>query len=252
MIIAKSLSVRIGDKTLLDDISLECKAGECTVIVGENGAGKTTLLDALSGVRESNKSVHLLGRALEDYSNQERAKVIASLAQFESGRSALSVKERIAHGLIPERGHSALYDDKTHARVRAAASLTGVSPLLARSLRNLSGGERRRTDVARVLIANAQCIVVDEPYARTDIASRALITRALRQKCDEGVCVIASVHDLSAAFTLADAVVGLRKGRVVCRGTPEEVLNRDGLELIFNKRAQTFESEFGRAFVFEP
>lgn len=232
---AIGLVARAGRRRLLDDVHLALRPGEVTVLVGENGAGKTTLLDHLAGVRRPSVGRVLLGGTpLHSLAPRERAQRIASLAQHPPTPGDLAALARIAQGLAPRRGFGALIDEETTRRAMAVAEELGVGHLLHRPLGALSGGELRRVHLARALVdERADAYLLDEPHAGVDVRHQPLVSRALRRRAERGAVVVASVHDLSVALDLADRVVGIRDGRIVVHGPPEEALSTEGIRAVF-------------------
>jgi iron complex transport system ATP-binding protein len=221
----------------LAPLSLSLAPGVLVVVVGENGAGKTTLLDVLAGVLPPpHGAVRLDGVLLSSLRPRERARLVASLGQERIELEA-TVAERIAQGLAPRRGSGALLDESALERVRRIAEELGVSHLLGRELPTLSGGERRRVDVARALVdEEAACFILDEPHAGVDVRHQSLVTAALRRRAGAGRLVVTSVHDLSVAAALADRLLGLKDGRVLIDGAPEAALTPAGIEALYGVR----------------
>lgn len=233
---ARALTVRKGGARLLDDVSLTLRSGELVAVVGENGAGKTTLLDRLAGVLPAEMGhVTLDDARVERLSSRARARAIASCAQSAPSPPDLVVAARIGQGLAPRRGFAALLDDGARAAVRDVAEELGLLGLLGRSLGTLSGGERRRVQVARALVDDeARAYLLDEPHAGVDVRHQPLVSEALRRRARAGKLVVASVHDLGLALELADRVVGLREGRIIVDGTPEVALSPAGVRALFD------------------
>lgn len=226
---AKGVSVA----TRLHDVTLSLAPG-LTVIVGENGAGKSTLLDVLAGILAPTTGTVALGDAqLRSLPPRERARRIASVGQS-SADVDLTALERIAQGLAPRRGSGALVDDTTRVRVVEVARALGVDELLARDTSSLSSGQRRRVEVARALVDDAAtCVLVDEPHAAVDVRHQALVSRALLDRAKKGAIVVVSVHDLGTAAAIADRVIGLREGRVVVDGPPDEAITGENVARLY-------------------
>lgn len=218
----------------LFDVTLALAPGRLVCVVGENGAGKTTLLDVLAGVARPDRGRILLeGKLLEGLAPRERARRVASLGQETVDYDA-TVAERIAQGLAPRRGSAALLDDDARAQVHKVAEELAVERHLERDLLTLSSGERRRVDVARALVDDeVGCILVDEPHAGVDVRHQSLVSAALARRARAGKIVVASVHDLAVAATLADRLLGLKDGRVVVDGPPSTELSTESIEALY-------------------
>lgn len=252
---ARGLTVRAGRKRLLDDVELAFETGTVTVVVGENGAGKSTLLDCLAGIRAPTVGeVTLDGVSLSRLSPRERAQRVSSLAQANALSDDLSAAARIAQGLIPRRGTQALVDAHALSSVRAVAEELGVEHVLGQRLSTLSGGERRRVEVARALVDDrARAYLLDEPHAGVDARHAFLVTKALRARAERGALVVTTVHDLGAALSLADRVVGLRDGRVLVDAPASSALTREQLLALYDVSGEVVVSSSGtRAVVLNP
>lgn len=232
---ATRLSVTGPSRPRLDDVSVRLLPGELTVLLGENGAGKSTLLDCLAGVIPATEgAVTFDGVPLTSFGPRQRAAQIASLAQRDTGAEHLLVAARIAQGLAPRRGPKALLDDATATRVMAVARELGIEELHARPLYCLSGGERRRVEVARALVdEEAEAIVIDEPFSGVDVRHAQHVASALRRRAARGAVVVASLHDLSQALSCADRILGLREGRLVVDEAVHERLDAGFVERLY-------------------
>lgn len=244
---AFGVTVTAGHKRLLDDVSLTAESGSVVVLVGENGAGKSTLLDSLAGVRRPTVgSVSLDGVTLHSLSARERAQRLSSLAQANVVADDLSSAGRIAQGLIPRRGAQALVDDLARAAIHAVAEELGIEAVLTRRLSTLSGGERRRVEVARALVDDsAGGYLLDEPHAGIDARHTTLVSQALRRRAERGALVVTSMHDLGAALSLADRVIGLREGRVVVDAEVASALTSEHLLRLYGVSGEIVVSSTG-------
>ncbi len=244
---AQGITVVAGSRRLLDDVTLTLAPASVLVLVGENGAGKSTLLDCLSGVRRPTLGRVLLDdTALASLPARARARRIASLAQANVVAEDLPSAARIAQGLIARRGTQALVDAGALEAVSAVANELGVATVLGRRLSTLSGGERRRVEVARALVDDqADAYVLDEPHAGVDARHTTLVSRALRARAERGALVITSLHDLGAALSLADRVVGLRDGRVVMDAPASAALTKEHLRRVYGVEGEVVTSSSG-------
>jgi iron complex transport system ATP-binding protein len=196
------------------------------VVVGENGAGKSTLLDVLAGIVAPNTgTARVDGVSLSSLSPRARACRIASLGQRDEVLGDVLVAERIAAGLAPRRGLSALFDDEASSAVAVVAAEMGIEPLLHRRGDALSGGQRRRVSLARTLVDDSvRVLVLDEPFAGLDVQSTHLVVSALRKRAANGHIVVVSVHDVATALALGGRLLGLRTGTIVVDGALPEIL----------------------------
>ncbi len=219
MIQLDGLRVRVGSFDLVD-ISLEVPTGGYALIIGPTGSGKTTLLDAIAG-----HSPLLAGRVWahgKDVTGlpPERRRLGIVYQQYHLFPH-LSVGENIAYGL---RHETAAAGEATATRVNALAALLGITTLLGRGVRGLSGGEQQRVAIARALAPRPAVLLLDEPFAAVDPATRTVLRRELRALHEaEGITTLQVTHDFDDALHLGDMVAVMADGRIVQQGRPEEV-----------------------------
>lgn len=231
---AANLTVRIGSKAIVETISLSFAPGRFVALIGPNGAGKTTLLKALAGLIEAEGSVHLEGRRISTIDRRERARRIAYLPQGHQVHWPLLARDVVALGRYPHglNDPSRLPDD--HARaIEAAMARTDTTHLADQSVQTLSGGERARVMLARVMAVEAPILLADEPTASLDPGHQISVMRDLKAESRRGALVIAVTHDLGLAARLADDIVLLDQGRLVAHGSAEHVLTDDNLHAVY-------------------
>ena len=201
-----SLTVRRGSTTALDDVTAAFPAGCLTAVTGANGSGKSTLLDVLAGVLAPTAGrVTGLDGAAVAYVPQHSA-VTDDLP--------ITVGETVAMGRWRDRGLWGRLRADDRALVHACAATMGLTDLLGTPLAALSGGQRQRTLVAQGLAARADVLLVDEPTASVDEATRWAVLDALDAEAARGAVVVHATHD-TAAMDRATAVLPLATGRVV-------------------------------------
>jgi len=231
------LSVRLGGRDVVDGVDLAIRPGEVVVVVGPNGAGKTTLLKAAAGLLSARGAIAIEDTPLSRLSLAERARRVAYLPQGHVFHWPLAVEDIVALGRLP-RGAGADLSDVDRAAVARAMADTGVADYAGRAVTTLSGGERARVALARVLATEARLILADEPTAALDPRYQLIVLDILRRHADDGGAVVAVLHDLGLAARRADRVVVLDQGRVVADGAPREVLTKALLAKTFGVNAQ--------------
>jgi iron complex transport system ATP-binding protein len=228
----------------LDAVTASLRPGSITAICGPNGAGKSTLLQCLAGLIEPDEGeVQLDGAPLPH--GRARARRIGYLPQVGELAWDLSVEGLAALGRLP-------HGDRGEAQVAAALAAVGLQDLAARPVSTLSGGERARALLARVLAGEPEWILADEPLAALDLAHQLALLAHLRSAADSGAGVVLVLHDLALAMNHADRVVVLDRGRVAAEGAPEEALAEAVIARVWGVEARWLGEPGARALVAAP
>ena len=239
----EGLAYEIGGKALVDGIDVQASAGEVLALVGPNGAGKSTLLRLLAGELDPSRgTVELGGRPLPAIGAAERARLRAVMPQETVLQFAFTVREVVAMGRHPHRGADTGRDGKA---IESAMRWTEVLDLAERTYPTLSGGERSRTTLARVLAQEAPVLLLDEPTAALDIRHQERAMTVARSFADSGGAVVAVLHDLNLAAAYADRIALLDRGRLVGAGSPWAVLREDVLGAVFGHPVRVLRSPCG-------
>jgi iron complex transport system ATP-binding protein len=239
---ARGLHVRLGGRTVLADIDIDVEPGCLSVVIGPNGAGKTTLLRALAGlVALAGGTVHAGTRALRSLSAGERGRTIAYLPQYlpQSGGIAwpISAASIAALGRMPHGERSDALPEKGRRAVESAIAAVGLQGLEMRLASELSGGERARVLLARMLATEAPVMLADEPVAAFDPGYQLRVLDVLKERARVGAAVVAVMHDLALAARFADRIIVLDGGRIVAAGAPRDVLTMRRLADSFGMEA---------------
>lgn len=216
MIRLEGVTVRLGSFTLAD-ISLEVPGGGYGLIIGPTGSGKTTLLEAIAG-HEPLASGRICLRDQDVTRAPPEARRVGFVYQHYHLFPHLSVAENIGYGLRESPG------EVRSGRVRELARQLGLTGLLDRGTRGLSGGEQQRIALARALAPRPTILLLDEPFAAVDPATRRVLRRDLRALHDrEGITTLQVTHDFEDAMRLGDVVAVLSAGRIAQQGAPDTV-----------------------------
>lgn len=229
---AAGIAVDLGGRRVLDDVSLEVVPGEVLALVGPNGAGKSTLLAVLSGeLHPAAGRVALDGRDIRSFRPIELARRRAVLTQESTLSFPFQVSQVIEMGRSPWARSSTGSED-TRA-ITSAAERTDVAHLAGRRFTELSGGERARVSLARVLAQETPVVFLDEPTAALDLRHQEDVLRIIRDLAAAGRAVVVVVHDLSLAGAVADRIAMLAAGRLVAVGGPREVLVAETVSSVY-------------------
>ncbi|MFL1903490.1 heme ABC transporter ATP-binding protein [Streptomyces tauricus] len=235
----EALHVRLGAREVLSGVAVEARAGEVLALVGPNGAGKSTLLGALAAdLPASEGVVRVHGRPVSDWSAHELALRRAVLPQSASLSFPFPVEEVVRMGRAPWAGRPE--EDQDDAAVASAMAATEVTGFAGRPFSALSGGERARVALARVLAQRARLLLLDEPTAALDLRHQELVLRICRERAREGDAVVVVLHDLGLAAAYAHRVVILCAGRAVADGAPSEVFTDRLLSDVYKQPVEVF------------
>jgi iron complex transport system ATP-binding protein len=251
LLTAQALNVTLGGRAVLDDVSLSLTRGHLVALVGPNGAGKTTLLRALAGLLPSQGEVYVGGDKLSSLRLRERARRFAYLPQGHVVHWPLPARDIVALGRFPHGAiDPARLSPKDAEAVLRAMQTTEVVEFGDRRVTELSGGERSRVALARVLAVEAPVILADEPTASLDPRYQIDVMKNLRHAADDGVLVIVVTHDLGLAARFADTILVLSEGRLVAQGSPAEALSEKIMADVF--RISAYRAEHQREAVIVP
>jgi iron complex transport system ATP-binding protein len=229
----------------LDGVTAALCTGEVTAICGPNGAGKSTLLACLASLLTPELGAAMLdGVPLAAIPARERARAIGYLPQTPEVAWDLSVEVLVALGRIPWRG--APVGDAQDA-VEAAIAAMDLAALRHRRVSQLSGGERARALMARVLATRPCWLLADEPLANLDLAHAAALIARFREQAAAGTGVVLVLHDLAAAMNHADRVLVLDRGRLVADGPPGKALDEAVIARVWDVSATWLGAEGQRA-----
>lgn len=236
---ASGLRVRLGGREVLTGVSLAARAGEVLALVGPNGAGKSTLLAALAADLPADEGVvRVCGRPTAQWPARELALRRAVLPQAAALSFPFTVEDVVRMGRAPWAG-TALEEDDDRV-VREAMASTEVGEFASRPFSALSGGERARVALARVLAQRAPLLLLDEPTAALDLRHQELVLRLCRERAAAGDAVVVVLHDLGLAAAYADRVAVLRGGALAVEGAPGEVFTGELLSEVYRQPVEVF------------
>ncbi len=238
---ADSINIDLGDRSILNDVSIKIHQGEILSVIGPNGAGKSTLLKSLAGdIKPTSGAIHYDNKDISDVNIQERAFTRSVMSQLQAIAFDFSVKEIIEMGWI-DRGESA-YATEFENAVMDVVTKCGVKDLISRNFNTLSGGEQRRIHFARTLLqlwrpsdsSDPKYLLLDEPTANLDLTYEVKLLNIVKEAANDETGVMLVLHDLNLAAKFSDKIVLLDKGSVVKIGTPSEVLNSKILSKVYD------------------
>lgn len=242
-VVASSVTVGYGQRTIIRDLSATFPAGKITTIVGPNGCGKSTLLRAMSGLLNLDTgTVSVDGQNISDMKRKDVARILGMLPQSPVAPEGLLVSDLVARGRHPHQAWFRQWSSTGEDAVFEALKQTGSADLASRTLDELSGGQRQRVWISMVLAQNTDILFLDEPTTYLDLATSVDILElvdSLRQEL--GRTVVMVLHDLNLAVRYSDYLVVMKDGQVIASGTPAEVITAELLQEAFDLRARVIE-----------
>jgi manganese transport system ATP-binding protein len=227
------LSVRYGEVVALRDVDFEIAAGRVTGLIGMNGSGKSTLFKSLMGmVTPDHGTVRLEGQSIARARRRGRVGYVPQSEEVDWS-FPVSVRDVVMMGRYGMQGPTRRVRVADRVAVDEALEMVELTNYASRPIGQLSGGQRKRTFVARGIAQGAQILLLDEPFAGVDKRSEATIVRLLRRLADDGRTVLVSTHDLHALPSLADEAILLLR-RILFQGAVADALMPERLALAFD------------------
>lgn len=235
---AEAVTVRIGSRDIVRDVTFDVKAGETVAVIGANGAGKSTLLKVLAGLAPP-----ALGRVLvegDDAAALDRRILARRLAYLPQERTLgwpMRVARVVALGRLPHVDPRSVMSEQDARAVAAALSAMDLDHLADRPANRLSGGELARVLLARTLAQEAPVLIADEPTAGLDMAHVLKFFEYLAARAAQGAAIVVAVHDLSLALRFCQRAVLLSDARVLASGPSHDVITPDNIAHAFGVTA---------------
>ncbi|WP_346878464.1 MULTISPECIES: ABC transporter ATP-binding protein [unclassified Clostridium] len=231
----KNLSVAYEDNLIIDDMNLSIPKGKISIIIGANGCGKSTLLKTIARViKPKNGDIFINGKDIKIQKEKYIATQVAFLPQGPVCPSGITVKELVAFGRFP---HQKLIGGlKAHDKeiIDWAIEETGLTDFADREIENLSGGQRQRAWIAMTLAQETDIIMLDEPTTYLDMSYQLEVLQVLEKlNKEKNITIIMVLHELNNACRFASNIIGLKKGKVICQGTPMEAITKENLKEIY-------------------
>ncbi len=224
--------------TLLSGLNLSLERGKLVALLGQNGAGKSTLLRALTcDERPIDGTIEANGKNLLDMPQRERSRLLGLVSTERIQAGALTVTELVGLGRQPHTGFLGRLDEEDHAIVRQSMADAGIIGKANEYVASLSDGERQKAMIARALAQQTPIIILDEPTAFLDVASRIETMRLLQTLAHErDKAVLLSSHDISQSLMLADELWLITTDRQVITGTTQELITDGVMNRLFSNR----------------
>lgn len=247
----RNVSLRFGNKTVLDKVNLSFGTGQLTAILGPNGTGKSSCLKVITQELAIKKSksyelsyddLLIFGQSANSWQASELAKSLGVLPQSSNLTFNFSVKEVVELGAIP----LSISHCQRAETVNEMMERVGVTQLKSARYPLLSGGEKQRVHLARVLTqlslsGDKKIVLLDEPTSALDIEYQHKVLLLAKQLAQAGAAVIIVIHDLNLASQYADRLVILNNGHIVADGSPSQVITEENISKVYQHKITIME-----------
>ena len=245
----EDITLRLGGRRVLGPLSAAFAPGRVTAVLGPNGAGKSSLLACLAGLHTPDEGQVLLGgQPRSTFALRDLARQIGLLPQGGDVHWDVDVATLVALGRYPHRARWGESKADRQAVARAMEA-TDVARFASRPMTALSGGERARVLMARVLAGEPQWLLADEPLANLDPAHQLETLACLRDVARGGAGVIVVLHDLGHALRVADEILLLCDGEAIAQGAPDAVLTPERIAVTYGVAAQIGTTPDGERYI---
>ncbi|AOY74655.1 ABC transporter ATP-binding protein [Clostridium formicaceticum] len=230
-----NLSVAYEDNLIIDQMNLSIPKGKISIIIGANGCGKSTLLKSIARIiKPQSGEIFINGQNIKNQKEKHIATQIAFLPQGPICPSGMIVKELVAYGRFPHQkmiGGLKAYDKDI---IDWAIAETGLKDFADREIENLSGGQRQRAWIAMTLAQETDIIMLDEPTTYLDMSYQLEVLQVLEKlNKEKNITIVMVLHELNNACRFASNIIGLKNGKIVCKGIPKESITKENLKEIY-------------------
>ena len=231
----KNLSVAYEDNLIIDNMNLTIPKGEISIIIGANGCGKSTLLKTIGRIiKPKAGEIFINDKNIKKLKEKHIATQVAFLPQGPVCPSGITVRELVAYGRFPHQriiGGLSIHDKEV---IEWAIEETGLKDFADREIENLSGGQRQRAWIAMTLAQETDIIMLDEPTTYLDMSYQLEVLEVLEKlNKKKNSTVVIVLHELNNACRFASNIIGLKKGKIICKGIPKDVITEENLREIY-------------------
>ncbi len=251
MIEIKDVRAGYHDFEVVHGVSTRFDLGQVIVLIGPNGSGKTTLLKTILGLHEKNSGQILIdGVDTDTMSPKERAKKMAYMAQNRNTPSIVS-RRMVLHGRFPYMTFSRRYTKEDYQIADQAMKWADAEDIADCYVSELSGGQQQKVYLAMALAQTTPVIFMDEPANFLDVKHQLNVMKLARSLADSGKAVILVLHDLRMAMKVADKIIVMHDGKLVCEGQPEEVFSCGLIDTVFETKLRRFQTDSGWQYYYD-
>ena len=239
-IAVKQLSVTLGNRHILHDISVSIPMGKITTLIGPNGCGKSTLLRSMIGyISSPSECVTIFDKPLSSYSQNKLARQMAFLPQVPNMPKDMTVEELVYCGRYPYQNWWKNTAKEDREIVDNALSITKTDHLRHQLIPSLSGGERQRVWIAMALAQEPKLLVLDEPTTYLDINHQLEIMELLKRlNQEQGLTVLMVLHDLTQAVQYSEYMAVIKAGHLIAAGNTKAITSDSLFKEVFSVDVQ--------------
>ena len=236
---ASELTLGYAQRVVAEDLTVDIPDQSFTVIVGPNACGKSTLLKALArSLSPTRGTVYLDGRDILTLHTKEVARRLGFLPQNTVTPESITVSDLVSRGRYPHQRFLRQWTTDDQQAVDSAMTATNVESLARRPVDELSGGQRQRAWLAMVLAQQTSLLLLDEPTTFLDIAHQLEVLDLCADLQEQGMTLVAVLHDLNQACRYANHLICLSEGKVVASGPPADVMTAELVREVFGVSCQ--------------
>ncbi len=251
VIVMSQVAAGYGRTEVLHGVDLTVPEGRVTTLIGSNGSGKSTLLRALLGfIPLWGGDIKVEGISVKGLSRREAARKIAYLPQGKNVPD-ITAERMVLHGRFPYLDYPRRYRERDYALAWEAMEQMDIGQIAQRHMAELSGGMRQKVYIAMALAQQAPVIVMDEPTTYLDIGQQFRFGEMARRLSREGKTLVLVLHDILLALKISDQIAALKEGKVLCRGTPEKILEAGVTRELYGVGVKPVETETGVQYYYE-
>lgn len=231
----KKLSVAYEDISIIENMNLSIPKGKISIIIGANGCGKSTLLKTIARViKPKAGDIFINEKNIKFQKEKQIATEVAFLPQGPVCPSGITVRELVAFGRFPHQKLIGGLNSHDKKIIDWALEETGLKDFANKEIENLSGGQRQRAWIAMTLAQETDIIMLDEPTTYLDMSYQLEVLQVLEKlNKEKNITIVMVLHELNNACRFANNIIGLKKGKVICQGTPLNAITKENLKEIY-------------------